>query len=106
MRPTANNHQSGRAAEIVAREAAQFITREADDTSLITVVRAESAANGERINVFVTVFPIEKARAALDFLARQRKAFSDYLKQHAHLRLPRIDFLLDNGEGMGELPKS
>lgn len=90
--------QSNRAAEIVAREAAQFIAREAGSESLITVTRAQSVAHGERIMVFVSVFPTEKARAALAFLERQREAFSNYLKQHARLRLPRVDFLLDNGE--------
>lgn len=84
--------------EIVVREAAQFIAREAGTESLITVIRAQSVAHGERMLVFVSVFPVEKARAALAFLERQREAFSDHLKQHTHLRLPRIDFLLDNGE--------
>src|SRR3989344_5727271 len=93
--------QSNRAAEIVAREAAQFIAREAGTESLITVIRAESVAHGERIMIFVSVFPTEKARAALAFLERQREAFSNYLKSHARLRLPRIDFLLDNGEQQG-----
>lgn len=95
------SHQSERAAEIVAREAAQFIAREAGSDSLITVIRAQSVAHGERMNVFVSVFPVEKARTALAFLERQREAFSDYLKEHARLRLPRIDFLLDNGELSG-----
>lgn len=90
--------QSIRATEIIAREAAQFIAREASSESLITVIRAESVAHGERVMIFVSVFPIEKARSALTFLERQREAFSDYLKSHAHLRLPRIDFMLDNGE--------
>ncbi len=90
--------QSNRAAEIVAREAAQFIAREAGTESLITVIRAESVAHGERIMIFVSVFPTEKARAALAFLERQREAFSNYLKSHARLRLPRVDFLLDNNE--------
>ncbi len=98
--------QSNRAAEIVAREAAQFITREAGTESLITVIRAQSVVHGERIMVFVSVFPVDKTRAALAFLERQREAFSDYLKSHAHLRLPRVDFLLDNGEQLGEPPKS
>ena len=87
------SHQSERAAEIVAREAGS--------DSLITVIRAQSVAHGERMNVFVSVFPVEKARTALAFLERQREAFSDYLKEHARLRLPRIDFLLDNGELSG-----
>ncbi|HVB20011.1 MAG TPA: hypothetical protein VNF51_01850 [Candidatus Paceibacterota bacterium] len=90
--------QDARATKIIAREAAQFIARESSADSLITVVRAQSVAHGDRIMVFVSVFPVEKAHTALDFLARKREAFSDYLKSHAHLRLPRIDFMLDNGE--------
>ena len=93
--------QSERAAEIVAREAAQFIAREAGTESLITVIRAQSIAHGDRMMVFVSVFPVEKAHAALAFLERQREAFSDHLKRHTHLRLPRVDFMLDNGEQSG-----
>ena len=109
MRPDtsrAPRKQSERATEIIAHEAAQFIAREAGNESLITVIRAQSVAHGERVNVFVSVFPVEKARAALAFLERQRESFSKYLKTHARLRLPRIDFLLDNGEQLGEPPKS
>ncbi len=98
--------QTNRAAEIVAREAALFIGREAGRESLITVIRAQSVAHGDRILVFVSVFPVEKARAAIAFLERQREAFSDHLKTHARLRLPRIDFLLDNGEPVYEPPKN
>lgn len=95
--------RKGRATEIIAREAAQFITREAGSGSLITVVRAESAARGERVLVFVSIFPEEKARLALAFLERQREDFSDHLKQHTRLRpLPRVDFLLDNREPADE----
>ncbi|MFA6278471.1 MAG: hypothetical protein WCS97_00020 [Candidatus Paceibacterota bacterium] len=96
-----SKQKNDRAAEIVAREAAQFIAREASSDSLITVIRAKSVAHGDRIIVFVSVFPIEKARLALSFLERQREAFSDHLKKHARLRLPRIDFMLDNGEESG-----
>lgn len=85
-----------RAAEIIAREAARFIAQEAESESIITVVRAEKARSGERANVFVSVFPEEKAHAALAFLARRREAFSDHLKQHARLKLPRVEFLLDD----------
>lgn len=90
--------QASRATEIVAREAAQFIAREAGKDSLITVVRAQSVSHGDRILVFVSIFPVEKAPAAIAFLDRHREAFSDHLKKHARLRLPRVDFLLDNGD--------
>lgn len=94
-------HQSDRAAEIVAREAATFIAREASADSLITVIRARSVSHGDRVMVFVSVFPVEKARTALAFLERQREAFSEHLKQHARIRIPRIDFMLDDGEDSG-----
>ena len=97
--------QNEKVAEIVAREAALFIAREAGSESLITVIRAQSVAHGERIMVFVSVFPVEKARGALAFLERQREAFSNHLKSHTHLRLPLVDFMLDNGEHSGEPPK-
>lgn len=103
---SADRKQANRALEIIAHEAAQFISREAGGESLITVIRAEEINHGERVLVFVSVFPVEKARSALAFLERQREAFSDYLKSHTHLRLPRVDFVLENGEGMGEVPKS
>ena len=105
-RSRAPRQQNNRAAEIVAREAALFIAREAGSESLITVIRAQSVAHGERMLVFVSVFPVDKARAALAFLERQREAFSNHLKKHAHLRLPRVDFMLDNGEQFAESPKS
>ncbi|OYV27999.1 MAG: hypothetical protein B7W98_00515 [Parcubacteria group bacterium 20-58-5] len=98
---TEPSKQSGRAEELVAHAAAQFIRREAGTESLITVIRAQSVAHGDRMLVFVSIFPVEKAHAALNFLERQREAFSDYLKQHVRMRLPRIDFLLDNGEQLG-----
>lgn len=91
--------QEARAGEIIAHEAAKFISREAGPGSLITVTRAIPAPRGERVTVFVSVFPEDKARAALSFLDRQREAFSEHLKQHARLRpLPRVEFMLDDGE--------
>ncbi len=88
-----------RAAELVAHEAAVFISREAGTQSLITVTRSEPEARGERVAVYVSVFPAASALAALAFLERRREAFSDHLKEHTRLSpLPRVDFLLDTGE--------
>ena len=99
---TPERRRGDRAVGIIAREAAQFIAREAGTESLITVIRALPFAHGERVTVFVSVFPEEKSRTALAFLERQREAFSDYLKKHTRLSpLPRVDFLLENGEHSG-----
>jgi hypothetical protein len=93
-----SGHQTERAAEIIAHEAARFIAREASSDPLITVIRAENDSKHERVLIFVSVFPIEKAPAALKYLERQREEFSLHLKQHTHMRLPRVDFALDPGE--------
>lgn len=93
--------RNDRVIELIAHEAAQFIAREANTDSLITVTRAQSGKHGDHIMVFVSVFPTLKARSALAFLERQREAFSNHLKTHTHLRLPRVDFLLENNGGLG-----
>ena len=96
-----------RVTEVIARAAAQFIAKEAGSESLITVTHAHQLANGERIVIFVSVFPDTQARSALAFLERHREEFSDHLKAHARLGpLPRIDFQIDSGEVLGEIPKS
>ncbi len=93
------SERNKRAIEIITHEAARFIAEEAGSGSLITVVRAQSVSKGERVLVFVSVFPEEKAPAALAFLDRKRKDFSEHLKTHTRLHgLPRIDFMLDNRE--------
>ncbi|MHB0865444.1 MAG: hypothetical protein ACYCZZ_01375 [Minisyncoccota bacterium] len=99
MNPT---DRTGRALAIIAHEAAQFIAKEAGSGSLITVIRAQSISHGDRVMVFVSIFPEEKAHTALAFLERQRESFSDHLKKHTRLRpLPRIEFMLDNREATG-----
>ena len=97
VKKSADRH-GNRTVETIAHEAALFIAHEAGNESLITVTHAQSVAHGERVMVFVSVFPIEKAPTALAFLERRREAFSDHLKAHSRLRLPRVDFMLDNGE--------
>lgn len=97
--PKRADHHKERIAEVIAREAAIFIGREAGPGSLITVVRAQLMNHGERVIVFVSIFPDTQARPALAFLERHREAFSKHLKKTARLGpLPRIDFLPDNGE--------
>ncbi len=94
-----SSNRDNRALEIIAHEAAQFILQEAGPDSLITVTRAEASPRGDRVTIFVSVFPEDKMRPAISFLTRHRGAFSDHLKQHARLRpLPRVEFLLDDGE--------
>ena len=89
-----------RAMSEMAHEAALWILREAGDRSLITVTRAELSMRGERMTIFVTVFPEDEARAALAFLDRGKRDFIDHLRQHARMgQLPLIDFALEPNQG-------
>lgn len=101
-----STERKGRATAIISHEAAQFILREAGSGSLITVIRAESMSHGDRIAIFVSIFPEEKAQGALAFLERHREAFSEHLKKHTRLRpMPRVDFMLDNRAETGAPPE-
>lgn len=93
------SRHTDREESLLAREAAQFIKQEASAQSLITVTRVTVSARGDRATIFVSVLPESEMKPALQFLARQREAFSEHLKAHTRLRsLPRVDFLPDAGE--------
>ena len=91
-------HES-RVTETIAHEAALFIADMANTRSMITVTRAAPSAHGDRITVFISVFPEAEIESALTFLSRQREAFSDYLKKKTRIApLPRVEFVRDIGE--------
>lgn len=79
--------------------AALFLQKESNRTSLITVTHVDVQARSNRAVVYVTVLPIDKEKAALDFLKRMRGPFREYVKEHARLRaIPTFDFEIDVGE--------
>lgn len=78
---------------------ANYINIESNRTSLITVTNIDLAPDMERATVLISVYPEEKAKAALDFLNRKRDDVRDYIKKHSKLRrLPRVTFAIDEGE--------
>ena len=88
-----------RAEELMAHHAAEFIARETDGTSLITVTRADIAESNTQATIFVSVFPDEKAASAVQFLTNRLPEFREYLRTHARMRsLPRLEFVQDFGE--------
>jgi ribosome-binding factor A len=88
-----------RLVELITHLAAEFIVRESNGTSLITATRSELSAKGERVTVFVSVFPTESSAVALEFLNRNADEFREYLRTRARLRdLPRVTFVEDYGE--------
>ncbi len=79
--------------------AAEFLERESNRTSLITVTRAVLSENKKYVTIFITVFPTDKEEAALEFVKRQRTEFIAYINKHSKIgRLPTITFEIDLGE--------
>lgn len=79
--------------------AANFMQRESNHTSLITVTNVDMSPDGKRAVIFFTVLPADKQKAALDFAKRKRSEFRQYVTENSRIgRLPFFDFEIDMGE--------
>ncbi|HEY4478625.1 MAG TPA: ribosome-binding factor A [Candidatus Paceibacterota bacterium] len=85
--------------ELIKKIAGEFVQKESNYTSLITITDVSLAERGKRSSIFFTVLPEEKEEAVLDFLKRKRSDFREYFKTKARMRaLPYFDFNIDKGE--------
>ena len=74
--------------------ASEYINRESNRRSMITVTDVHIGQREKRVIIFVSVFPETETRAACDFLNRKRSEFREYLKKNTRLRsLPIVEFL-------------
>ena len=79
--------------------AGEFLVRESNRTSLITVTGVVLTPDTKRAEILLSVLPKEKARAAVEFANRNRNEFREYIKKHSRMRiLPFVHFSLDLGE--------
>ncbi len=86
-------------AEHIAHLAAQFLSRESNRTSLITVTRADVTDKMTVANVYCSVFPESEEANALIFLKRMAGECKQYLMhEHRMVRVPHINFEIDYGE--------
>lgn len=85
--------------EAIRETAAEFIERESNGLSLVTVTDVSVSDRGNQATIFFTVLPVEKEKAALDFTKRKRAEFRDFFKSRVRMRsLPFFDFEIDKGE--------
>ncbi len=77
----------------ITRQAASFVGQNSNGTSLITITNVVLADNRKTGKIFVSVLPVHKEEAALDFLKRQQREFSSYAQKNIKTgRLPRLSF--------------
>ena len=78
---------------------ANFLGRENNRTSLITVTSCTTSPDMKKATVFITVLPESKEHDALDFVKRKRAELRDYLKENMKTKvIPFIDIEIDLGE--------
>jgi ribosome-binding factor A len=86
-------------ANLIRKLAAEFLGRENNQTSLLTVSRVDVSPDLRNATVFFTVLPETKESGALEFAKRRRSNFRDILKANIETKnIPFIDFEIDKGE--------
>lgn len=89
-------YKKERLLEAIVHGAAEFINRESNRKSLITVTGAAFRDDKKTVNVYVSVMPDYDTGAAVDFLSRHGETFFSFLKKKIKTHsLPRIVFLAD-----------
>lgn len=79
--------------------AAEFLGREANRNSLITVTRAMLSDDRKRGVIYITVYPEAAEDAAVQFANRNRGEFGKFFEKRVRgMRIPHIDFVIDKGE--------
>lgn len=86
-------------ANLIKGKVAEFLSRENNKTSLITVTSANTSPDLKKATIFITVLPEDKERTALLFAKRKRGEIREFLKKHMVIKtVPFIDIEIDRGE--------
>ena len=79
--------------------AAEFLGRENNRTSLVTVTAATCSPDLKRGTIYITVLPTDREHDALEFAKRKRPELREYLKKNMPIKIiPFIDIAIDLGE--------
>ena len=94
-----NKLKHGREEFMLKDLAADFLSRQSNRTSLITVTRVILSDDLKRVDIMLSVLPKEAEKAALIFANRMTTEFKEFIKAKSRIRiLPRIHFSPDLGE--------
>jgi ribosome-binding factor A len=94
-----SNNRNEKMQEVIRMAAAEFLVREANPQSLITVTRVLLSNDGKSAQIFITVFPDSAEAAALAFANRHRSGFGEFFKKQRRGAFPpKVEFYIDMGE--------
>ncbi|MFA6353465.1 MAG: ribosome-binding factor A [Candidatus Paceibacterota bacterium] len=79
--------------------AAQFLGRENNRTSLITVISTSCSPDLKKATIFITVLPSNKEKDALGFIKRNLGELRGFIKKNIEIKtIPFLDVAIDQGE--------
>jgi len=94
-----SNQKDEKIREILRELASEFLMRESNRTSLITITGVELFSRGARAKILFTVLPENQEAAALDFFTRRLGDLREYVQEHARMmRVPFFEVGIDVGE--------
>ncbi|MFA7252286.1 MAG: ribosome-binding factor A [Candidatus Paceibacterota bacterium] len=83
----------------IKKWAAEFLQRESNGNSLITVTDVKISTDAKEATILFTVLPESKQEAALEFARRQLSEFREFLGKKVKIgRMPFFHFDIDRGE--------
>ena len=92
-------YKEEKTASLIKDIAADFIQRESNKISLITVTRVVLSNKGKNAQILFTVYPQNREGEAIEFAARIAGEFREYVKSRARMRvIPFFRFEIDRGE--------
>lgn len=91
-------HHDQKLEQAVMEAAANFIARESNRTSLITVTGIKIGHGAKQATVFISVLPSEAAADAMNFLKRKRGEMREFITSQVAIRqAPFMDIEIDPG---------
>jgi len=93
------NQRNEKVANNIKELAAQFLGRENNRTSLITVTACTATPDLKRATILITVLPTAKENDALNFIKRNLGDLREFLKKNIPIKtIPFLDAVIDQGE--------
>ena len=85
--------------KLIGQLTAEFLSKNSNRASLITVTNTVLSADRKNATVLITVLPEREVEKALQFAKRKRSEIRSYLHEHAKFPfLPLLDINIDKGE--------
>lgn len=93
------NSRQGKLNKEFQKLCGDFIERESNRTSLITVTRCEISPDFKNLKIMVSVLPVEQEEVVIHFLNRKKRELREVLKKKINTRIiPFVEFYIDMGE--------